>query len=71
MNTPAHSAFSLNGKTILVTGASSGLGRQIAIACAQRGARIVLAGRDKDRLAQTQAQLQGTGHVSVLGDLTG
>ncbi|WP_040277872.1 SDR family NAD(P)-dependent oxidoreductase, partial [Xanthomonas citri] len=63
MNTPAHSAFSLNGKTILVTGASSGLGRQIAIACAQRGARIVLAGRDKDRLAQTQAQLQGTGHL--------
>ncbi|PKV11742.1 SDR family NAD(P)-dependent oxidoreductase [Xanthomonas prunicola] len=70
MNTPAHTAFSLNGKTILVTGASSGLGQEIAIACAQRGARIVLAGRDKERLAQTQAQLQGTGHVGVLGDLT-
>ncbi|MCC5086010.1 SDR family NAD(P)-dependent oxidoreductase [Xanthomonas campestris] len=70
MTTRARTAFSLEGKTILVTGASSGLGRQIAIACAQRGARIIFAGRDTNRLAQTQAQLQGTGHVGVLGDLT-
>ena len=46
-------AFSLAGKRILVTGASSGIGQAIAIACASRGATIVLAGRDEPRLTET------------------
>lgn len=45
--------FSLAGKTILVTGASSGIGRAIAIACAQAGARVVLNGRNHERLNET------------------
>jgi len=70
MSNRARNAFSLEGKTILVTGASSGLGKQIAISCAERGARIVLTGRDSERLANTHRQLHGKGHIPMLGDLT-
>jgi NAD(P)-dependent dehydrogenase (short-subunit alcohol dehydrogenase family) len=70
MSNPAHKAFSLASKTILVTGASSGLGRQIAITCAQRGARLVVTGRNAGRLQETYDQLAGTGHVQVAADLT-
>ena len=70
MSNPAHKAFSLAGKTILVTGASSGLGRQIAITCAQRGARLVVTGRDAARLRETHDQLAGEGHAQVTADLT-
>lgn len=70
MSNPAHEAFSLAGKTILVTGASSGLGRQIAITCAQRGARLVVTGRDAARLQETHDQLAGEGHAQVTADLT-
>jgi NAD(P)-dependent dehydrogenase (short-subunit alcohol dehydrogenase family) len=69
MSNPARQAFSLEGKTILVTGASSGLGRQIAITCAQRGARLVITGRDAHRLKETHDQLVGEGHGKVLADL--
>jgi NAD(P)-dependent dehydrogenase (short-subunit alcohol dehydrogenase family) len=64
------SPFSLEGKTILVTGASSGLGRHIAIACSRRGARLVITGRDAERLQATYDELLGDGHVQVTGDLT-
>ena len=53
MTQAAHDPFSLQGKTVLVTGASSGLGRQIAISCARRGARIIATGRDRQRLQGT------------------
>lgn len=49
--------FSLDGKTILVTGASSGIGRQTAISCSRAGARVVLLGRDETRLQQTLAAM--------------
>jgi NAD(P)-dependent dehydrogenase (short-subunit alcohol dehydrogenase family) len=61
--------FSLAGRRLLVTGASSGLGRAIAIACASRGARIVATGRDEPRLAKTRAELAGEGHATVAADL--
>lgn len=70
MSNPAQKAFSLKGKTFLVTGASSGLGRQIAIACAQRGARLVISGRSAARLQETHDQLAGEGHVPIAADLT-
>jgi len=70
MSNPAKNAFSLEGKTVLVTGASSGLGRQIAISCAQRGARLILTGRNTTRLQETHDQLAGEGHVHVTADLT-
>ena len=49
MNNP----FSLEGKTILVTGASSGIGRTTAIECSKLGATLILTGRNEERLIET------------------
>ena len=51
--------FSLEGKTILVTGASSGIGRQCAIDCSRMGARIVAIGRDSERLNSVLSEMEG------------
>jgi len=64
------SAFSLNGKTIMVTGASSGIGRQIALSCAQAGAQIIASGRDAQRLDGTLKAMSGTGHQALQLDLS-
>lgn len=63
-------AFSLAGKRILITGASSGIGRQTAIACADMGAQVLITGRNAERLADTLASLTGQGHQSFAADLT-
>lgn len=57
-------------KTILVTGASSGIGRAIAIACAKRGNTVVLTGRNIARLEETRALMAGEGHMIIPADLT-
>ena len=62
--------FSLAGKRILVTGASSGIGRQTAISCAQMGAQLVISGRNAERLAATFAKLDGEGHAQIVADLS-
>ena len=49
--------FSLTNKTILVTGASSGIGRQCAISCSQLGAKVILIGRNTERLKETLSTL--------------
>ena len=54
----------------LVTGASSGIGRCTAIECSKMGARLVVTGRNKDRLEETFNQLQGNGHISIVADMT-
>lgn len=61
--------FSLDGKTILVTGASSGIGRSIAIECSKFGAQIVICGRNKERLQETLSALEGDNHIVFEGDL--
>ncbi|MFO1283640.1 MAG: SDR family oxidoreductase [Burkholderiales bacterium] len=61
--------FSLAGRRVLVTGASSGLGRAIAIACSRRGAVVIASGRDEPRLAQTRSELAGDGHSTIAADL--
>jgi len=66
MNNP----FTLEGKTILVTGASSGIGRCVAIECSKMGARMVITGRNKERLGETLGQLEGNGHISIVADMT-
>lgn len=65
-----HNAFSLEGKHILVTGASSGLGQEIALSCARRGAKVVITARDADRLQATFDQLPGDGHLQILAEQT-
>ena len=62
--------FSLEGKTILVTGASSGIGRGIAVTCSKMGANIVLGGRNEVRLNETLSEMEGDGHVLAVADLT-
>lgn len=65
-----YNPFSLSGKTILVTGASSGIGRTTAIECSKLGASIIITGRDQERLMNTYSELEGTGHKSFCADLT-
>ena len=65
-----NNSFSLQGKTILVTGASSGIGRAIAIACAEAGAAVVLNGRNQERLQATLEALAGDGHLVIAANLT-
>lgn len=62
--------FSLEDKRILVTGASSGIGKQIAITCSRMGAQVIITGRNAERLQETAGQLQGDGHTTVVADLT-
>mgnify|MGYP002621457225 CR=1 FL=1 len=50
-----YNPFSLEGKIIVVTGASSGIGQQVAISCSRMGAKVVLIGRNEERLAETKA----------------
>jgi NAD(P)-dependent dehydrogenase (short-subunit alcohol dehydrogenase family) len=62
--------FDLKDKTILVTGASSGLGRQTAITASEYGARVVITGRNAGRLEETFRLLHGEGHLQFIADLT-
>lgn len=68
-----HNPFSLENKTILVTGASSGIGRATAIECAKCGATIVVTGRNESRLNETLESLDrslGQNHISIVADLS-
>ncbi|MBR5716319.1 MAG: SDR family oxidoreductase [Bacteroidales bacterium] len=65
-----YNPFTLEGKTILVTGASSGIGRATAVECAKLGSRVVISGRNKERLAETFSQLEGEGHLQIVADLS-
>lgn len=62
--------FSIEGKTILVTGASSGIGRGIAITCSRMGATVVLTGRNQMKLDETLTQLEEGEHRIIVADLT-
>jgi NAD(P)-dependent dehydrogenase (short-subunit alcohol dehydrogenase family) len=65
-----YNPFSLQSKTILVTGASSGIGRATAIECSKMGAKLIITARNEERLNQTLTQLEGDGHIQILADLT-
>lgn len=61
--------FSLSGKIIMITGASSGIGQVTSIECSRLGAKLVLTGRDEPRLKKTYESLKGSGHKYVVADL--
>jgi NAD(P)-dependent dehydrogenase (short-subunit alcohol dehydrogenase family) len=61
--------FSLENKTILVTGASSGIGRATAIECSKMGAKVIITGRNEERLQETFVQLEDDGHLQIVADL--
>lgn len=62
--------FALDGKIVLVTGASSGIGRGIAVTCSKMGAKVVINGRNEERLRNTLCEMEGDGHTVMVGDLT-
>jgi len=62
--------FTLEGKKILITGASSGIGKQCAISCSQMGAMVTLIGRNKDNLQKTMALLSKGNHQYFVFDVT-
>ena len=64
-----YNPYSLDGKTILVTGASSGIGKTAAIECSRLGAKVIITARNEDRLKQTLSELEGKGHQMILCDL--
>ena len=61
-----YNPFSLDGKRILVTGASSGIGREVAIRCSQLGANVIATGRNEERLKKTYSLLQPTGNHKII-----
>lgn len=66
----AYNPFSLSGKVILVTGASSGIGQETAIQCSKLGATVVITARNQSRLQETFDKLEGEGHMQIIADLT-
>jgi NAD(P)-dependent dehydrogenase (short-subunit alcohol dehydrogenase family) len=64
------SAFLLKNRTIFITGASSGIGKEIAIQCSGSDANLIINGRDKARLQVTYEELKGTNHFQVPGDVS-
>lgn len=65
----AYNPFSVEGKRILVTGATSGIGRAIAVECAKMGALIIALGRNQERMKSLECQL-GEGHSYWTIELT-
>ena len=65
-----HSPFSLKNKNIMITGASSGIGRQCAISCSLMGANVVLVARNEQRLKETYQKLAPGNHLFFCQDIT-
>ena len=65
-----YNPYSLENKIVLITGASSGIGRATAIECSKLGAKCIITGRDIDRLQYTYDNLSGTGHIQIIADLS-
>ena len=65
-----YNPFSLEGKTVLVTGASSGIGQETAIQCSKMGAQVLATARNVERLKETLSQMEGDGHKMIVADLT-
>ena len=69
----SYNPFSLEGKTILVSGASSGIGRTTAIECSKMGASVIITGRNEIRLKETFDALDkssGYSHQMIVADLS-
>jgi len=64
-----YNPFSLENKTVLITGASSGIGRATAIECSKMGASVIITGRDKERLNQTFELLESNNNKIIVCDL--
>jgi len=61
--------ISLKDKTVLITGASSGIGKQCAIDASKLGAKVILLGRDQERLQQTRELMADGEHLPISQDI--
>ncbi len=66
----SYNPFSLLNKTILITGASSGIGQSAAIECSKAGAKLIITARNKKRLNETYLSLEGEGHQQFIADIS-
>lgn len=64
-----YNPFSLQDKTVLVTGASSGIGKAIAIECSKMGANVIITARNEERLSETLSLMLGDNHKMIVADL--
>lgn len=64
-----YNPYSLEGKTILITGAASGIGKATSIECSKVGAKVVAVDLNSEGLAAVMPQLEGEGHLSFAGNL--
>ena len=62
--------LSLQNKNIIITGASSGIGRECAILASKLGARVILIARNQEKLEETLSAMSGNGHIIIAGDVT-
>lgn len=65
----SYNPYNIEGKRILITGASSGIGRATAMECSKLGATCILVGRNDERLQESLSMLEGNGHVTIAADL--
>ena len=65
-----YNPFTLLDKTILITGASSGIGKATAIECSKMGAKVIITARNVERLEQTIKQMAGSDHEYIQADLS-
>jgi len=64
-----YNPFTLSGKKILVTGASSGIGKSIAVECSKMGANLIITGRNQQRLEETLTLMDGNNHQAIPADI--
>lgn len=65
-----YNPYSLENKTILVAGASSGIGRELAVECSKMGAAVHILGRNEKKLSETLSSMEGGGHHIHICDIT-
>lgn len=64
-----YNPYDFTEKKILVTGASSGIGRAVSIALSKQGATVAMIARNEERLDETLSQMEGSGHLKICVDL--
>jgi NAD(P)-dependent dehydrogenase (short-subunit alcohol dehydrogenase family) len=64
-----YNPFTLTGKRVFVSGASSGIGKAVAIECSRMGANMCITGRNSERLNDTFSRLEGDEHLQITADL--
>ena len=65
-----YNPFSLEGKTILVTGASCGIGQSTSVECSKLGAKVLITASNEDRLNETLSMMEGEGHQLIIAEQT-